>query len=378
MGNSVSADCRAPIRAYYSSTSWIEGAAVDQVIRVASLPDVVAVASMPDLHPGKYGPVGCAVLSDLIHPELVGSDVGCGFSVFVLDGALRKLRLDKAADRIRVLGEPWDGDAVARLEESGLVECGFAASLGSIGLGNHFCEVQAVADVFDTDGLLAVGLAKDSLCLLVHSGSRGLGTAILTETIKDGITSLDPRSEQGMTYRAVHDAGVRWASLNRRIVAERAAEALRMEAALVVDVPHNLLDDHEGRILHRKGASAVSASATGIVPVAGSRATLSHLVRWTGGPEAMLTLSHGAGRKFDRISSGVRGGGSRSEIEKLRRNPFGGYIVCEDKRLLVEEGPDAYKDCAKVVGDLYAHRLAAPVATLKPLVTFKTAREGGR
>ena len=100
---------------------------------------------MPDLHPGKYGPVGCAILAERVHPEFVGSDIGCGMALFAFDESARKLRLDKAADRLRILGEPWDGDAVARVEEAGLAEAGFAASLGTIGGGNHFCEVQAVA-----------------------------------------------------------------------------------------------------------------------------------------------------------------------------------------------------------------------------------------
>jgi release factor H-coupled RctB family protein len=374
MGHSPDAIGRAPIHAFYSHKAWIEGAAVDQLHKVAELADVRAVAAMPDLHPGKYGPVGCAILAERVHPEFVGSDIGCGMALFAFDESARKLRLDKAADRLRILGEPWDGDAVARVEEAGLAEAGFAASLGTIGGGNHFCEVQAVGEILDAEAAANAGLERDALCLLVHSGSRGLGTAILVDRLAGGLVSYDPLSEDGAAYLASHDLAVRWAALNRAVIAERAARALRMDARLIVDAPHNLASLRDGGVLHRKGA----ALASGLTPIAGSRATPSHLVRWTGRPEAMDTLSHGAGRKYDRAAARRRGSTAKSDLAKLTRNPFGGYVVCEDKHLLVEEAPDAYKDCEKVVDDLVDHGLCARVATLKPLVTFKTIREARR
>lgn len=375
MGNSLKETGRAPVHTFYSDNAWIEGAAVEQLEKVAELPDAIAIAAMPDLHPGKYGPVGCAILTEEIHPEFVGSDIGCGMALFALDEPARKLRLDKAASRLRILGEAWDGDARARLEEADLANSGFGHALGTIGGGNHFCEVQAVSDVLDQVQLEKSGLRKESLCLLVHSGSRGLGNAILTEVLSDGLVSFAPGSEAASTYQEKHDAAVRWASLNRQIIAERAAEALRMEARLIVDAPHNMLEPYDSGMLHRKGAATVTRSADGLVPIAGSRETLSYLVRWTGGPDAMHTLSHGAGRKFDRASARQRGSKMKSDLARMQRNPFGGYVICEDKALLMEEAASAYKDCGKVIGDLVAHGLAQQVATMKPLVTFKVTRD---
>src|SRR5262249_51730164 len=97
MGISPKVDGLAPIRVFASSKSWIEGNATLQLEQVAGLPGVKTVAAMPDLHPGKYGPVGCAVLAERIHPQLVGSDIGCGMGLFELDVAARKLRLDQLA-----------------------------------------------------------------------------------------------------------------------------------------------------------------------------------------------------------------------------------------------------------------------------------------
>jgi release factor H-coupled RctB family protein len=142
MGNSHTVDGRAPVHTFYSANSWIEGSAVQQLDLVASLPGVKAVAAMPDLHPGKYGPVGCAILADNVHPRLVGSDIGCGMGLFQLDVPFRKLRVDKVAGRLAELDEPWDGDIPATLDGAGLKLSPFDQSIGSIGGGNHFCEFQ--------------------------------------------------------------------------------------------------------------------------------------------------------------------------------------------------------------------------------------------
>src|SRR5258708_36814750 len=85
---------------------------------------------MPDLHPGKYGPVGCAVLADSIHPQLVGSDIGCGMGLFELDIAARKLRLDQLAERMHALDQPWEADSNSVLTYSGLYALTFVHSPG--------------------------------------------------------------------------------------------------------------------------------------------------------------------------------------------------------------------------------------------------------
>ncbi|AMB45255.1 Release factor H-coupled RctB family protein [Methylobacterium sp. AMS5] len=72
----------------------------------------------------------------------------------------------------------------------------------------------------------------------------------------------------------------------------------------------------------------------------------------------------------------------RSVREGLKRNPFGGIVVCEDRNLLIEEAGDAYKAIDRVIDDLVSFGLAEVVATFRPLVTFKTGlstigRRGG-
>ena len=377
MGTLPTVDGCAPIHLFASTKSWIEGNALHQLEQVAALPGVEAVAAMPDLHPGKYGPVGCAILADRLYPQFVGSDIGCGMGLFRLDVPGRKLRLDKLADRIRSLGTPWDGDFQTAIADAGLSPTAYDVSLGSIGGGNHFCEFQMIDQIIAPDAAAIAGLDPASAYLLVHSGSRGFGHAILERHLASGGATLDLESQATACYLAEHDRAVRWARLNRQIIAERAAGAARADFALIADLSHNLMELQSSapslaKVLHRKGAAS---SDRGLVPVPGSRGTLSYLVEPLAAtrPETLASLAHGAGRKYDRASMHGRIRAKKSDVAKLQRNPFGGLIVCEDRDLLVEEAPDAYKSIDRVIADLVEFDLARVVATFRPLLTFKTA-----
>jgi release factor H-coupled RctB family protein len=380
MGTSPNQDGRAPIHFFASSKSWIEGSATLQLDHVAGLPGVRTVAALPDLHPGKYGPVGCAILADRIHPQLVGSDIGCGMALFALGVTARKLRLDQLAERLHALDQPWDGDLDGALADAGLCGTAFDASLGSIGGGNHFCEVQAIEEIVAPETAAKAGLDEDQAYVLVHSGSRGLGFSILERALTDGQAALDPASEAGRAYMDEHDHAVRWAKLNRRIIAQRAAAAARADLRTVNDLAHNMVELQGGAagdvlVLHRKGAAA---SDRGLVPVPGSRGTLSYLMEPLGArqAEALASLAHGAGRKYDRTSMHGRVRIKKSDVARLERNPFGGIVVCQDRGLLAEEAPEAYKNIDRVIADLVEFGLARVVATFRPLVTFKRAPAG--
>lgn len=371
MGTSLKVDGSAPVHVFASSKAWIEGNALQQLNHVAGLAGVKAVAAMPDLHPGKYGPVGSAILADCVYPQLAGSDIGCGMGLFKLDAAARDLRLEKLSGKLRMLDEPWAGDTARMLQQAGLVASAFDASLGSIGGGNHFCEVQAIEEIMAPDTAEHAGLARDAAFVLVHSGSRGLGHAILQKHLPNGMVPLRTNDPGLAAYMGEHDHALAWARLNRATIAMRAGEAAKADVTCVTDVPHNFIETVEGGYLHRKGA----ASATqGLVPVPGSRGTLSYLVEPLAHPDALASLAHGAGRKFERGSMHGRVEKTKSAIARLQRNPFGGFVVCEDRDLLIEEAPDAYKSITRVIEDLTTFGLARVVASFRPLVTFKTAR----
>ena len=174
-----------------------------------------------------------------------------------------------------------------------------------------------------------------------------------------------------MAYVSDHNQAVRWARLNRQIIAERAANALRADVRLITDVPHNVLSATSDGWLHRKGA----AIAAELVPVAGSRATSSYLVRPLNHKLALSSLAHGAGRRYDRSSMHGRVRGKRSDIAAMERTPFGGRVICEDRDLLIEEAPHAYKSADCVVSDLETTSVAQRIATLNPLLTFKKIRK---
>lgn len=352
---------------FYTSAAWIEGRAEQQLHTLTQWEGVQKIAAFPDLHPGKYGPVGCAVLADRIYPQLIGNDIGCGMSLFQLDLPVRKLKLEKAMRRMRVLGEPDAQDQCWRLEEHGLPTDLFATSLGTVGGGNHFCEVQKLVEAE-----AGCELDHTRLYLLVHSGSRGFGNAVLNGLGEGAFGGLAPDSEAGQAYLRAHDHAVAWANLNRLILAERAAEALRADLVAVANAPHNLLSPFGSDWLHRKGAAVADG---GVVPLAGSRASASYLVAGSGHGEALSSIAHGAGRRYDRSSMHGRVRGKRSDLDAMTRTPFGGRVLCEDRDLLIEEAPLAYKSAQAVVEDLEKTGAGHRVGTFHPLLTFKKTRD---
>lgn len=372
---------------FYSERSWVEGRAKEQLAELSSMEGVCQIAAFPDLHPGKFGPVGVALLADRVYPQLIGNDIGCGMSLFALDVEVRKLKLEKCAEKLRVLEGPYINDGPdglheinTHLEESnlhGLAEIHdlFLQSLGTIGGGNHFCELQAIEDVFETAQLDQLKLDKNCALLFVHSGSRGFGMSVFQTVQHCFAKGLRPDDPEFVAYMTLHDAAVRWASLNRRLIAKRAADALRAKVRLIADNTHNLIERFGDQFLHRKGAAKADLP---LVPLAGSRDALSYLLKPTEDIElqnrSLCSLAHGSGRKYDRKSMKGRVGRNKSDLQKLERTSFGGRVVCEDKQLLVEEAPSAYKSSKTVLADLVEAGLVTPLLSLKPLLTFKKAQ----
>ncbi|WP_330440697.1 RNA ligase RtcB family protein [Micromonospora sp. NBC_00821] len=358
----------ATVTVFASSASWIESDALAQCQQVAALDGMRHVAAMPDLHPGKGAPIGAAMASTVLYPLLVGSDIGCGIAVFPITLkravperlAARFPDLDQALDPVR------DADDPAWAAVDCDVPAGHLDGLGTVGRGNHFVELARVDTVFDVRHAGRLGLDAGDLVLIVHSGSRGLGERILrahTEVHGAGATP-DPAA-----YLEMHDEAVRWGSLNRRVLATRVAHALGAEpTAPIVDQCHNLVEVRDGVYLHRKGAAPGDGRD---VLIAGTRGTASYLVAAHAGPEANHSVAHGAGRKMSRADA-LRRGRAKHTVEELRRTPVGSLVVCGDRQLLFEEAPTAYKRIEQVIADLVEHRLATPVVSTTPVVTYKT------
>ena len=76
------------------------------------------------------------------------------------------------------------------------------------------------------------------------------------------------------------------------------------------------------------------------------------------------------GGKYDRKSMKGRVGRNKSELQKLERTSFGGHVVCEDKQLLIEEAPNAYKNSRAVLTDLIEAHLVTPLLSLETSFDF--------
>jgi release factor H-coupled RctB family protein len=248
--------------------------------------------------------------------------------------------------------------------------------LGTIGGGNHFAEIQVVEKVLDLGAFKATGLAKQQLVLLVHSGSRGLGESILRNHVDQHFgEAVEADSVTAQEYLCGHDLAVRWAKANRELIARRFASALGAEGACLWDGCHNSITrqklDGESVWLHRKGA--VDAESDFLV-IPGSRGSMSYLVKPTGdGVSHAWSLAHGAGRKWMRSAARQRMR-ERFSVDELVQTRLGSRVVCEDRDLLYEEAPAAYKDIEDVVADLVAAGLVSVITTLRPLFTYKTRK----
>lgn len=356
-----------------SDKSWIEGEAVRQLGTAASLPGMVRAVGLPDLHPGKGIPVGAAFLCDgHIYPHLVGNDIGCGMGLWQSDVPVGRLKMDKLVKRMHGLEESWDGDAETVLAERGLPADLASHALGTIGGGNHFAELQKVEHVEDTARFAQLGLKGDKVALLVHSGSRGLGEAILRRHVDQFAgSSLRSDSPDAQVYLSAHNQAVTWAEVNRVVIARRVLERLGGSARHILDVCHNSVTAEDGGWLHRKGAAS---ARQGPVVIPGSRGAMSYLVEPSKDCSAALwSLAHGAGRKWKRSDAKARLSHKYS-AEDLARTKLGGRVICEDRALIYEEAPEAYKSIESVIDDLNHAGLVRIIATYRPILTYKTRR----
>lgn len=368
----------AKVKLLYSERTWVAPEALPQLRKASELPGMEYVAAMPDLHPGTGSPGGAAFVSrGLIHPKLIGGDIGCGMLLCVtnLDARASAKRF---ADRMANIDGAWEGDPSPVMDRQGVSANGFEAALGTIGGGNHFAELQVVQSLVDEPSSTELGLTKSKVVLLVHSGSRGFGQSVLNRyNAEQRGEPLDPLSTTGQAYLAGHEQAVRYARANRAIIAMRVAERLGGELSPLLDLPHNFLEQKAtdaGPVwIHRKGAPPADR---GLVVIPGSRSSFSYLVRPLGsGQMNAFSLAHGAGRKVSRSQCEEKFGRlSPDELRRPRDKKTGidNLVICENRELLRQEHGKAYKDIEQVIEDLATLGLLEIVAVFKPILTYKT------
>ena len=229
------------VRLFASARSWIEGEALRQLYASVKLEGMRLAVGFPDLHSGKGSPVGAAFVTEgFIYPHLIGGDIGCGMALFKTDLVQRDIKLNRWAELRFDLEHPWEGDAREVLAASELESTEFDEALGTIGGGNHFAELQAVEEVVNAREFRQLGLGKQQLVVLVHSGSRGLGESSLRAYAEEHqANGSDAESFAAAAYLRDHDLAVRWAETNRALIARRFVQALGTEAECLWDGCHN-------------------------------------------------------------------------------------------------------------------------------------------
>ena len=437
---------------------------LQQVINVAYLPGIVGHSlGMPDIHWGYGFPIGGVAAFDMeegvVSPGGVGYDINCGVRLLstglcrveisgklesIVDslfvnipsgvGSHRKdLKLSQhEVKNVLKNGAQWavshgygSKEDLEHIEEKGCIfgadpelvstraiERGLA-QLGTLGSGNHFVEVGYVSEIFDEEIARTLGLEKDGITIVVHTGSRGLGYQVCDDFIKVMIGAsrkynieLPDRqlccapinSPEGRDYLAAMACAANYAFANRQMIThwvresfERALHVGPKESRIspVYDVCHNIakFEDHlvngqkKRLCVHRKGATRAfppnhpdtpdaykSVGQPVLIP--GDMGRCSYVLVGTekAYSDTFGSTCHGAGRVMSRNQATKMAKG-RSIAQELKEK---GILVRADSRAtLDEELPEAYKDVTEVVDIVQHAGISKKVAQLKPLCVIK-------
>ena len=438
--------------------------APEQVANVAFLPGIQhASLAMPDIHWGYGFCIGGVCATDpaeggVISPGGVGYDINCGVrlvrsKLFRRDVEPVKTRLVEELYRQVPTGtgqggkyrfSPKElrqlmGEGVSYLASRGLAtesdlehteargrlsnaEPGKVSDralarghdqCGTLGSGNHFLEVQVVDSIFDATAARAMGLEKDMVCVMIHSGSRGLGYQVCDDALRSlrgapekyGIVLPDRQlvcapieSAEGREYIGAMGAAANFAWCNRQLLMWQARECFatvfarpweELGLSLVYDVAHNIakFEDHavgteRKRVwVHRKGATRAFPPNHPETPAAYRQIGQPVIIpgdmgraSWVlvGQPGSMQhsfgSACHGAGRVMSRTAAVKHAQGRRIDHELAERG-----IVARARswKGLAEEQPAAYKDVDLVVEVVHRAQLAKKVARLCPIGVIK-------
>jgi len=434
--------------------------AIEQAVNVATLPGIVhASYVMPDGHWGYGFPIGGVAAFDPDHGGVVsaggvGFDISCGVRTMLTglsvsdimpvqrqlaDSLFRQIpagvgskgAITLEADEMEAMltgGAQWavehgwgQQSDLERIEEGGRMsgarpDCVSDRAkerqreeMGTLGSGNHYLELQAVAEIVDPEVAGAFGIAKDDVVVTIHCGSRGLGHQIGTEFLKEmvvtaaesGIVLPDRElacgpinSEIGQRYLGAMRAGINCALANREILGHYARRVFahffpNAELSLLFDVSHNTckVETHsvDGKrrelFVHRKGATRAFGPGHESLPAAlravgqpvligGSMGTGSYILVGDARSEtqAFSSACHGAGRALSRHAA-LRQWSGRRIVDELAAQ--GILIRSPSARGVAEEAPGAYKDVGAVVAAAERAGLARRVARLRLLICVK-------
>ncbi|MBL7075755.1 RtcB family protein [candidate division KSB1 bacterium] len=429
----------------------IEEGVYRQARNVILTPGVDDVVITPDAHHGYFCPIGCVAASKtIISPGAVGVDIGCGMRLILTNLNVHDLRTNGEINRAQVralmdgilhdipLGEKvrsFDTKTQSELFDifrgrrssddpeirehrpfriskdipvmehlSGDVIKRAMKSVGSLGGGNHFIEIQVVEEIH-TDIAEKWGLRKDQIVAMVHSGSRNLGYQIadywVTTTRKKfdrlGITYLDRDgmymgvdTPEGQHYIAEMRSALNFAVENRAVMAKYVMQNIEkvfpgVKMSLLYDVCHNnaMLEEHFGERfwVHRKGATRALPPRHPLlkgsrwfntghpVILPGSMGTASYImvgVDSEGNRLSYSSINHGAGRVMSRKRA------TKIITQEQFERALGNVLMnARNYRSVVDECSLAYKDIDEIIDSVVVAGLAQVVAKLKPIGVIK-------
>ena len=322
----------------------------------------------------------------------------------------------------RGFGRPGDLD---HLEERGCLPGADAArvsaralergssQLGTLGSGNHFAEVQYVAEIYDEETAGAFGLWRNQVTVMIHSGSRGLGHQVCEDHLRlmldasrrYGIEIPDRQlccapiaSPEGQSYLCAMAAAANFAFANRQVMSHWARESFAgamgvspdaVGLEVVYDVCHNIakfetlpIDGVERRVcVHRKGATRAYPPGHAATPAAyravgqpvlipGDMGRYSYVLAGTAraAAETFGSTCHGAGRLMSRHEAKRQARGRPLIREMAER---GVVVMAAGLGTVAEEIPEAYKDVADVVRIVDGAGISRKVAQLRPIGVIK-------
>ena len=319
---------------------------------------------MPDVHPGKVGTIGLTMtVGDSILPSLVSVDIGCGMTIAkVKTKGLQFQQLDTVirdnvpvGPRIREKEHKY----VDRIDLSELrcykhINARKAArSVGTLGGGNHFIEVDK-----DADG---------NVFLVVHSGSRHLGMEVADYYLRTGQNEMQMKKQGYAPYEMtclsgelmedyIYDIKIiqEFARLNREAIIDSITNGMKWKIEDSFTCIHNYVDfsgvdgssDSDAKPILRKGAISAKEGERVIIPINMRDGII--LGTGLGNPDWNYSAPHGAGRIYKR--SEVADHHTLSEFKKVMK---GIYSICINKDTL-DESPFAYRgidDIAEVIKD---------------------------
>jgi tRNA-splicing ligase RtcB len=381
----------------YSWAAEVEDAALRQARNLGNLEAAVDHAAlMPDAHSGFGMPIGGVLFTDgAVVPYAIGVDIGCGVQLArtnlvwqdsltpeKLRAVLRQIQRDVPTGFAVHKQPPMTRDRMLELmglEAPGTIAAGWVdraiVSLGTLGGGNHFLEVQRDDE--------------NRVYFMLHSGSRNLGKQICDLFAKRALAICnrdrrelpDPElaylrfdtDDDAHSYWASMEFALRWAELNRRQMMDRVEGAFRKHASVhrferLVDIHHNYAapEEHVGRrgIVHRKGAVRAGSGDTVLIP--GSMGTASYVGEGLGNAASFETCQHGAGRVLGRNAAKRL---KRSDEVFAEMAEWGIEFISNEPKTAAEEAAFAYKDIESVMA--LSADLVRPVTRLRPLGVVK-------